>query len=62
VCDENTAGLGEISRLQVRCLMVLLLSRHMDRFCSLDKEKGSKAKLSMREILNMEDQYPRKKI
>jgi len=42
--------------------MVLLLSRHMDRFCSLDKEKGSKAKLSMREILNMEDQYPRKKI
>lgn len=62
VCYENKAGLGEVSRLQIRCIIALPLSRHVDTFCSLDKEKGRKAKFSVREILNVEYWYPRQKI
>lgn len=39
VCYKNKSGLGKISRLHVRCIIVLPLSRHVDRFCSVDQGK-----------------------
>lgn len=45
----------------MRCVIVLPLSRHVDRFCSLDKGKVRKAKLSTKKILNVEDWYPQVK-